>query len=65
MNNPSLDIRLYGTSEQVEPPRLLRAGKLTAELEAGNLRYIRFAGIELIRSAARGLCSHLYREGCR
>ena len=50
MNNPSLDIRLYGTSEQVEPPRLLRAGKLTAELEAGNLRYIRFAGIELIRA---------------
>lgn len=50
MNAPTLDIRLYGTSEQVESPRLLRAGKLTAELEAGNLRYIRFDGIELIRA---------------
>ncbi len=47
--NPSTAIRLYGTEESVEPPRRLQAGKLTADLEAGNLRYIRYDGIELIR----------------
>ncbi|MET1026865.1 MAG: hypothetical protein ABWY00_06835 [Dongiaceae bacterium] len=46
----SLDLRLYGTAEKVEPPRLLAAGPLTAELEAGNLRYIRYDGIEIIRA---------------
>ena len=44
---PSLAVRLYGTEEEVSPPRVLRAGRLTAELEAGNLRYIRYDGIEL------------------
>ena len=33
-------IRLYGTDESVQPPRILRAGLLRAELEAGNLRYM-------------------------
>jgi D-apionolactonase len=41
---------LYGTEEPVAPPRVLRAGPLSAELEAGNLRYIRYAGFEMIRA---------------
>ena len=45
-------VRLYGTDEPVIPPRLLRAGELTAELEAGNLRYIRFGGVEMIRAVS-------------
>ena len=45
-------VRLYGTDEPVIPPRLLRAGPLTAELEAGNLRYIRFGGVEMIRAVS-------------
>ena len=50
MTIPSRAIRLYGTDEPVPPPRLLRAGKLTAELEGGNLRYIRFDGAEVLRA---------------
>jgi hypothetical protein len=49
---PSLAVRLYGTEEPVEPPRLLRAGALSAELEAGNLRYIRLGGRELLRAVS-------------
>jgi hypothetical protein len=41
---------LYGTEEPVAPPRVLRAGPLSAELESGNLRYIRYAGFEMIRA---------------
>ena len=47
---PSVAIRLFGTDEAVVPPRTLRAGPLTAELEAGNLRYIRFNGVEMLRA---------------
>ena len=47
---PSRSIRLFGTDEAVAPPRLLSAGPLTAELEAGNLRYIRWHGIEVMRA---------------
>jgi hypothetical protein len=43
-------IRLYGTDETVEPPRIFQAGPLTAEFEAGNLRYIRYRGHEMIRA---------------
>ncbi|MBV9390555.1 MAG: hypothetical protein JOY96_01545, partial [Verrucomicrobia bacterium] len=43
-------IRLFGTDEPVEPPRLLKAGPLTVELEAGNLRYARYYGHEMIRA---------------
>jgi hypothetical protein len=43
-------IRLYGTDEPVEASRILRAGPLTAELEAGNLRHIRYHGREMIRA---------------
>jgi hypothetical protein len=43
---------LTGTDEAVAPPLVLRAGPLTAEFEAGGLRYIRFAGYEMIRAIA-------------
>jgi D-apionolactonase len=48
--NPSMAVRLFGTDQPVEPPQQLKAGKLSAELEAGNLRYIRYDGVELIRA---------------
>src|ERR1700740_718815 len=48
--SPSRAIRLFGTDEPVEPPHVLAAGGLTAELEAGNLRYIKFNGVEMIRA---------------
>ena len=49
---PSRSLRLFGTDQPATPPRLLRAGPLTAEFEAGNLRYIRFSGIEMIRAVS-------------
>jgi hypothetical protein len=49
---PSLSVRLFGTEEPVAPPVVLKAGPLTAELEAGNLRYIRFEGRELLRAVS-------------
>ena len=53
MNNaPSLAIRLFGTDEPVTPLRILRAGALTAELDTGNLRHIRYAGVEIIRAVS-------------
>ncbi len=52
MSNPSRAIALYGTEEEVAPPRVLRAGKLSAELEAGNLRYIRWDGEEVLRAVS-------------
>ncbi|WP_334175580.1 hypothetical protein [Pseudoxanthobacter sp.] len=49
---PSLAIRLFGTDEPVTPPRRLVAGRLTAELDGGNLRHIRYGGIEIIRAVS-------------
>lgn len=46
----SLPVRLFGTDEPVTRPTILTAGPLVAELDAGNLRHIRFAGIEVIRA---------------
>ena len=51
-NAPSLAIRLFGTDEPVQPVRILRAGALTAELDTGNLRHIRYAGVEIIRAVS-------------
>lgn len=45
-------IRLFGTLEPVNPPRKFTAGPLTVELDAGNLRYIRFHGREMIRAVS-------------
>ncbi len=47
---PSRNVRLFGTDQPVASPRVLKAGLLTAELESGNLRYIRFSGLEMIRA---------------
>ncbi len=52
MQNPSRAIALFGTEEEVAPPRVLRAGRLSAELEAGNLRYIRWDGEEVLRAVS-------------
>ena len=52
MNAPSRAVKLFGTEEPVTQPTLLRAGPLTCELEAGNLRYIRLAGKEALRAVA-------------
>ncbi len=41
---------LYGTDETPAPARVLRAGPLSAELERGNLRYVRVGGIEIMRA---------------
>ncbi len=43
-------IKLFGTEEPVTPPKVLRAGLLTCELEAGNLRTIRVGGKEALRA---------------
>jgi len=56
-------LRLYGTPQVVPAPRVLRAGPLSAEFEAGNLRYIRYAGYEMIRAIAflvRGPAWHTF-----
>ncbi len=52
MGDASEAVRLYGTDEAVAPPRVLRAGPLSAELEAGNLRYIRYGGAEVLRAVS-------------
>ena len=52
MRTPSRAIALYGTEEDVAPPRVLRAGMLSAELQAGNLRYIRWNGEEVLRAVS-------------
>src|SRR5580700_2315521 len=46
----SESVRLYGTDETGEAPRIIRAGPLSAEVEAGNLRHIRYHGSEMIRA---------------
>lgn len=49
---PTDPIKFYGTDQPVTPPRLLRAGALTAEFDAGSLRHIRIGGVEVIRGVA-------------
>ncbi|MGH6944453.1 MAG: hypothetical protein ACREH6_09565, partial [Geminicoccaceae bacterium] len=49
---PSRRVALFGTEERVAPPKTFRAGPLTAELDQGNLRYLRFAGVEALRAVA-------------
>ncbi len=48
--SPSRAIKLFGTDEPPARSRLLRAGPLSAELDDGNLRYVRFHGLEAIRA---------------
>jgi len=49
---PSESVRLFGTEQPVQPPVILKAGPLTADLEAGNLRYIRWNGREMLRAVS-------------
>ena len=44
--------KLFGTEEPPVDTRLLRAGPLSVELDAGNLRYIRYHGHEAIRAVS-------------
>ena len=49
---PSEALRLYGTEEEAPAGRTLGAGALTATLEAGKLRWIRYGGAEALRGLA-------------
>ena len=49
---PSRAVMLFGTEEPVTTLRILNAGALTAELDAGNLRHIRYGGLEVIRAVS-------------
>ena len=49
---PSNLVKLFGTDEPPAETRLLRAGPLSVELDAGNLRYIRYDGHEAIRAVS-------------
>lgn len=50
MMNADLVFQLYGTRQAEPAPRLLKAGKLTAQLAAGNLRTITYDGVEVLRA---------------
>ena len=43
---------LYGTDEPPAERRRFQAGPLTVEFEAGNLRYLRFGALEILRGVA-------------
>jgi len=45
-------LELYGTEAPPDPWREFAADRLTARLEAGNLRYVSFDGIEVLRAIA-------------
>ena len=45
-------VKLFGTEEAPVETRLLKAGPLSVELDAGNLRYIRYNGHEAIRAVS-------------
>lgn len=45
-------LRLFGTEDPVPPIRIFRAGRLSAELEGGQVRSVRFDDIELLRGIA-------------
>ena len=49
---PSRAVKLCGTEEIDPPSRRLGSGPLSVELENGQLRYVRYAGIEVLRGIA-------------
>lgn len=51
MTNADL-LSLYGTTERQPVRRALAAGKLTAVLEGGQIRYLRYNGIEVLRAVS-------------
>jgi D-apionolactonase len=52
MTSLSRAVALFGTDEPAPLARVLRAGPLTVELEAGQLRYACYHGIEVLRGVA-------------
>lgn len=50
MSDTAIAFRLYGTIQAEPVPRLLRAGKLTAQLAGGDLRAIVYDGVEVLRA---------------
>src|SRR5215470_5738562 len=48
--NASRAIKLCGTEQPDVVGRVLAAGPLTAELDNGNLRYLKVGGVEVLRS---------------
>ncbi|WP_455274629.1 D-apionate lactonase [Rhizobium herbae] len=50
MTDAATAFRLYGTTQADLAPRILKAGKLTAQLTGGNLRTIRYDGVEVLRA---------------
>jgi len=51
-SGPSRPVKLCGTEAMDAPSRRLSAGKLSVELENGQLRYVSLAGIEALRAIA-------------
>jgi hypothetical protein len=49
---PSRAVKLCGTETTDPPSRRLWAGSLNVELENGQLRYVRFGGVEVLRGIA-------------
>jgi len=45
MSEPTRSIKLYGTDQPTVEPRVLKAGALSSELEAGNLRISGWAAL--------------------
>lgn len=60
MPPPSRAVRLLGTDEPPPQVRRLQAGPLSAELEAGNLRYVCFKGFEMIRAISFIVRDHVW-----
>ncbi|MGA2044884.1 MAG: hypothetical protein ABSG83_16105 [Roseiarcus sp.] len=50
--DPSRAVKLCGTETQDPPTRRLTAGSLSIELQNGQLRYVTYAGIEVLRGVA-------------
>jgi D-apionolactonase len=50
--NASRAVKLCGTEQPDVVGRVLSAGPLTAELDGGNLRYLRVGGVEVLRALA-------------
>lgn len=63
MSEPTRNIKLYGTDQPIVEPRVLKAGALSAELEAGNLRHIRLGGVEVIRAISYRFCRNKLAAG--
>lgn len=49
---PSKLVKYFGTDDPPAQTRLLKAGSMTVELDAGNLRYVRYNGHEAIRAVS-------------